>query len=40
MFKRVVLPLLVLAAIAAVAIGSVACCIPAIDLSLPAISIG
>ena len=40
MYKRIVLPLLVLAAIAAVAIGSVACCLPEISLNLPAISIG
>ncbi len=40
MYKRIVLPLLVLAAIAAVAVMSVACCLPAISLNLPEIKIG
>lgn len=40
MYKRIVLPLLVLAAIAAVAVMSVACCLPGMHLAIPEISIG
>ncbi len=39
MFKKVLLPLVALAVIAALTIGA-QCCIPSINLSLPQISIG